>query len=67
MISFNPLWKTLVDKGLTKSQLRAKIGCSGQVVVNMGKNKYVDMKWIDIICRELCVKVSDVIEYKEEL
>ncbi len=37
MISYNPLWKLLVDKGLHKQDLRSLIGCSSNTISKMSK------------------------------
>lgn len=65
MISYNPLWKLLVDKGLQKQDLRNLIGCSTNTISKMSKNQYVSMANIDAICFVLNCKVSDIIEYIE--
>ena len=65
MISFNPLWKTLIEKGITKTELRLIADFSTGTLAKMGKNQYIDLKHIDKICRVLKCKISDVIEYIE--
>lgn len=65
MLSYNPLWKLLVDKGLQKQDLQKLIGCSPTTISKMGKNEYVSMVNIDAICFVLNCNVSDIIEYIE--
>ncbi|MDR1549546.1 MAG: helix-turn-helix transcriptional regulator [Hungatella sp.] len=65
MISYNPLWKLLVDKGLHKQDLRSLIGCSSNTISKMSKNQYVSMANIDAICFVLNCEISDIIEYIE--
>lgn len=62
MITYKNLWKTLLDKEMTKTQLREKIGMSTATLARMGRNDYVELKLIDKICNELGCKVEDVIE-----
>lgn len=66
MFTFNPLWKTLIDKGINKSRLQEKIKCSSSTITNMGKNQYVSMDVLDRICETLNCKIEEVIEYKRK-
>lgn len=65
MFSFNPLWKTLVDRNMNKSQLQEKIKCSPRTIATMAKNKYVAMSVLDKICKELNCKIEDVIMWEK--
>ena len=65
MISYNPLWKLLIDRGLQKQDLQQLIGCNSNTISKMSKNEYISMANIDAICFVLNCKVSDVIEYVE--
>lgn len=66
MISYNPLWKTLINKGMNKGDLKNATGLSFGTMASMGKNEPVNLKQIDRICKVLHCKVEDVIEYKED-
>ena len=65
MISYNPLWKTLIDKGMNKGDLKEATGISFGTMASMGKNEPVNLKQIDRICKVLHCKIDDVIEYIE--
>lgn len=62
MISYNPLWKTLIDRGIKKTDLRDMAGFSSGTLARMGKNQYIEMKHIDRICQVLHCEISDIIE-----
>ena len=64
MISYNPLWKLLINKGVNKLALRDMIGCSNGTLAKMGKDEFVNLKVIDKICEVLDCRVEDVIEYR---
>lgn len=66
MFNYNPLWKTLIDKNLNKTQLQEKIECSPRTIATMGKNEYVSMDVLDRICNALNCKIEEVIEHKKE-
>ncbi len=66
MFSYNPLWKTLIDKNMNKTQLREKIGISPTTLATMGKDEYIAMSVLDKICTELNCNINDVIEHIKE-
>ena len=42
-ISYNKLWKLLIDKGMKKSQLREAVGASKSTFAKLGKNENVTL------------------------
>lgn len=66
MISFDPLWKQLIDKKMTKTQMREKVGFSMRTLATMGKDEYIAMSIIDKICNKLDCNIEDVIEHIKE-
>ena len=66
MFSFNPLWKQLIDKNLTKTDLRIKADFNTATLAKMNKNEFVAMSVLDKICKTLDCKIEDVIEFKKE-
>ncbi len=66
MLVFSPLWKQLIDKKMTKTQLREKIKISSSTLATMGKDEYISMDVLDRICKTLNCKIQDVIEYREK-
>lgn len=66
MISYTPLWHTLINKGMNKGDLKNMTGLSFGTIASMGKNEPVNLKQIDRICKALHFKIEDVIEYKED-
>lgn len=66
MISYTPLWHTLINKGMNKGDLKNMTGLSFGTIASMGKNEPVNLKQIDRICKALHCKIEDVIEYKKD-
>lgn len=62
MISYKPLWKTLIEKEINKTTLRDMVGFSNGTLSRMNKGQYVEMKHIDGICQKLGCRIEDVIE-----
>ena len=62
MVSFNPLWHTLLDKGMKKLELCKAAGISTATLAKLGKNENVNIEMIDKICRALNCRIEDVVE-----
>ena len=65
MISYNPLWKTLIDKGMKKTDLCSVVGIGISTLAKMGKSEYVALAVIERICLALDCNVEDVVEIKK--
>lgn len=65
-ITYNKLWKLLIDKSMTKTDLKNITGMNSATLANMGKNKFVSLRMIDKICKELDCKIEDVVEFVRE-
>ena len=63
MFSYNPLWKTLLDKNMNKTDLLNKAHLTSQTIADMGKNKLVSMATLNKICNTLKCDISDVIKH----
>ena len=57
-ISYDPLWKTLIDKKLTKTELAKRIVLSKATMAKMGKNEMVTLDVIGRTCAELQISIS---------
>lgn len=62
MISYKPLFSLLIQKDMTKTQLRENIPFSKNTLAKMSKNEHISLQTIDKICQYLNCKVEDVIE-----
>ena len=62
-ISYNKLWKLLIDKNMTKTDLKNVTGMNSVTLANMGKDKFVSLRMIDKICDELDCDVNDIMEH----
>ncbi|MBO4467748.1 MAG: helix-turn-helix transcriptional regulator [Clostridia bacterium] len=61
-ISYNRLWKLLIDKGMTKTQLREKANISTVTLAKLGKNETVSMDILLRICKELDCEFDEIVE-----
>lgn len=62
-VSYNRLWKLLIDKELNKTDFRDKVGISNGTLAKLGKNDYVALTVLEKICATLECNIEDVIEF----
>ena len=62
MISYKPLFRLLLERDMTKTQLREAVGFSPATLAKMSKGEYVSLETIENICKHLNCRVEDVIE-----
>ena len=60
--NYNKLWKLLIDKGMTKTDLRLRTGMSTSTLAKMSNNENVSMEIILRICEILECNVGDVMD-----
>lgn len=63
MISYKPLFILLLNKGITKTQLRETVGFSTATLAKMSKNEHISMSTLENICTYLNCRIEDVIEF----
>ena len=51
-VSYNRLWKMLIDKNMKRIEMQYLTGISGNILARMGKNQYVSMETIEKICKK---------------
>ena len=62
-VSYNKLWKLLIDKNMNKTDLRVKAKISTNAVAKLGKNEPVSMETMDKICQALDCNIGDVMDF----
>ena len=65
-ISYKPLWKLLIDKDMSKTQLREIARISPPTLAKMGKGEYVALEVLEKICIALECQLSDIVEVVSE-
>lgn len=65
-ISYKKLWHVLLDKNMTKQDLRKATGISTTTVQKLTKNESVGIDIILRICEKLSLKVEDVVEFVKD-
>lgn len=65
-ISYNKLWKLLIDKNMTKTQLRLATGMTSNALAKLGKNESVQFDILVKICEVLDCGLEDIVEIKKQ-
>ncbi len=65
-LSYNKLWKLLIDKGMTKTEMRLKADISTTTLAKLGKNETVSMEVLLKICKILNCNVGDIMDVINE-
>ena len=63
-ISYNPLWKKLIDLKMSKAELAEKAGISRSTLARMRKDEAVNLDVILKICNALDCEAYDVLEIR---
>ena len=65
-VSYNRLWKLLIDKNMKKTQFREAVGIGPTTLAKLGKNGYVSLDVLESICEVLNCRIEDIIEFIPE-
>ena len=62
-ISYNKLWKLLIDKKISKAEMRKAIGISPNTMTKLNRDEEVTLSVLGKICDALNSDFGDIIEY----
>ena len=65
-ISYNKLWKLLVDRKMSKADLRKAAGIAPNTMTRLRRDEEVTLTVLNKICRVLAVDIGDVMEFINE-
>ena len=65
-ISYNGLWKLLIDKNLKKTEFMEQVGISSGTLAKMGRNEEVSISILSKICEKYCCTYGDLISYESD-
>ena len=64
-ISYNRLWKLLIDKNISVAEMRRAAYIAPNTVTRMRKDQEVTMMVLEKICEVLDADFGDIVEYKK--
>lgn len=62
-VSYDKLWKLLIDKKMNKTQMRLATGISSSTLAKLSKEKPVTLEVLEKICNELHCNIGDIVEF----
>jgi len=65
-ISYNKLWKLMIDHNMNKTKLRKAAGLSTNVIAKLSKNDSVSMDTLLRICKAFHCDVGDIVEVTDD-
>lgn len=66
MISYEKLWRTMKEKGVSQYTLIKKHGISPGQITRLKRNESVSTHTIDTFCKILKCKVEDIMEFTDD-
>lgn len=65
-VSYKKLWKLLIDREMTKTEMRKKAGITTAALAKLGKNEHVNTEVLAKICEALHCDITDIMELTED-
>lgn len=65
-ISYNKLWKLLIDKKMSKADLRKAAGIAPNTMTRLRRDEEVTLSVLNRICVTLDVNIGDVMEFTND-
>ena len=64
-VSYNKLWKKLIDMEMSRTEMRLKAGLSTRQLAKLGKNEKVNTDVLVKVCKALDCNVDEIMEITE--
>ena len=61
-VSYDKLWKMLIDKKMNRTDLKDAAGISFNVLAKMGRNEFISMDSLAKICCALNFNIGDIVD-----
>lgn len=65
-ISYNKLWKMMIDRDISKTELTHLAGISTNEMAKLGRNEDVRVRVLEKLCTSLDCKLDDIMEFIPE-
>ena len=65
-VSYNKLWKLLIDRKMSKADLRKLTGIAPNTLTKLNRDEDVSLSVLKKICNTLQVDIGDVMEFTIE-
>lgn len=65
-VSYNKLWKLLIDRKMSKADLRKQAGIAPNTLTKLNRDEEVSLSVLKKICNTLQVDIGDVMEFRSD-
>ena len=65
-ISYQKLWRILIDKNMTQTDLQRAIKCSSNTIGKIKRNETISMQNLIEICTLLDCQISDIVTIEKD-
>ena len=65
-VSYNKLWKLMIDKKINKTQLCKAAGITTNAMAKLGRDETVTQETLEKICLVLECGMDDIVEFSAE-
>lgn len=65
-VSYNKLWKLLIDKKMSQADLRKTAGLAPNIMTKLRRDESVSMLILEKICTTLDTDFGDIVEHIKE-
>lgn len=62
-VSYNNLWKLLIDKNMNKTELRLKTNMSSSTLAKLTNQEMVALPVLEKICAQLDCNIGDIMQF----
>lgn len=62
-VQYNKLFKMMIDRKMTTTQLREKARFSVNIITHLKKDEYISMVSVEKICKVMKCGVDDILEF----
>lgn len=66
MLSFAPMLKMMIDRKVSKSQLKKDLNLSTTTLAKFSKDQAVSMEVLDRLCAYFNCRIEDIVEHRPE-
>ncbi|MBD5482599.1 MAG: helix-turn-helix transcriptional regulator [Lachnospiraceae bacterium] len=64
-VSYNGLWKILIDRNMYKKDLATELNISSATMAKMGKGESVSMDVLERICSYMNCDIGDIMSFEK--
>lgn len=65
-VSYKKLWKMMIDRDISKTELTRLAGISTNAMAKLGRNEDVRVRVLEKLCTSLDCKLDDIVEFVPE-